>query len=398
MRISKRAAVVSLGILALGGAAWGVGRAGADGEAIVRRADVVRSVVAPGVVESATDEVALGFDVAGRMAEIHVDEGDAVEPGAVLARLDDRIAAARLAQAEAALAVAVARRDLAFRGARAGEIRAAAAEVDAARALSVDRGRVRSRADSLQGSGAIAAAQVDAAADASDAARAALAVSEERLQLLRQGTRTEARREATAAVAAAEAQVEEARAYLSFFSLRSPIAGVVVRRLAEPGEQVSSVPPTVVLTVADMGHLRLRTEIDEADVGRVSVGDSGWAAAQAFGSRRFAGRIVRVGRALGRKNVTTEDPRERVDTRVLEILFALDDPSGLPLGLRMDVHLAGEARRGVLTVPLSAIESGRVRVVEDGDEARRSVRVGLDDGVVAEVTAGLREGETVLVE
>ena len=397
MRLSKRVWVLSISTLVLAGAAWGVGSSGPDGEAIVRRADVVRTVVAPGVVESETDEVSLGFDVSGRIAEIGVDEGDVVEAGRVLARLDDRIPRAKLAQAEAALAAAVARRDVAYRGARGGEIRAAEAEVDALRAQSADRDRARARTEALSGSGAVSAAAIDGARDASDAARAALAGADARLGLLRAGTRNEARREAAAAVAAAEAQVEEARAYVSNFELRSPIAGVLVRRLAEPGEQVSAVPPTVVLTVADMGHLRLRTEIDEADVGRVSVGDTGYATADAFGARHFAGRIARVGRVLGRKHVQTEDPRQRVDTRVLEVLFELDDARALPLGLRMQVHVAAEARRGVLVVPLAAVDHGSVTVVANGDESKRRVRLGLDDGVLAEVTAGVREGERVAV-
>jgi HlyD family secretion protein len=397
MRLSKRVWVLSIATLVLAGAAWGVGSSGPEGQAVVRRGDVVRTVVAPGVVESETDEVSLGFDTSGRIAAVLVDEGETVAPGQLLARLDDRIALAKLAQAEAELAAAEARRDAAYRGARRGELEAAEADVASLRAQAADRERTRSRTEALQGSGAVSAAAIDGARDASAAANAALAAADARLGVLRSGARGEARREASAAMAAAEALVEEARAYVSYFELRSPIAGVVVRRLGEPGEQVSSMPPTVVLTVADMRRLRLRTEIDEADVGRVSVGDGGYATADAFSGRRFPGKVVRVGRALGRKHVQTEDPRQRVDTRVLDVLFQLDDSSGLPLGLRMQVHVAAEARRGVLTIPLAAVDRGKVTVFADGDESQRAVRLGLDDGVLAEVSAGLREGETVAV-
>ena len=64
--------------------------------------------------------------------------------------------------------------------------------------------------------------------------------------------------------------------------------------------------------------------------------------ADAFGDRRFAGRIVRVGQMLGRKNVRTDEPTERVDTKILETLVELDDGRELPLGLRVQAFILGK--------------------------------------------------------
>jgi hypothetical protein len=64
--------------------------------------------------------------------------------------------------------------------------------------------------------------------------------------------------------------------------------------------------------------------------------------ADAYGEQRFAGTITRVTGELGRKRVRDDDPRARLDTRILEVLFTLDRPATLPLGLRMDLHLAAE--------------------------------------------------------
>lgn len=395
----RRVWVLAVVVLAVSGAAWAVGEGGADGEAMVRRGDVVLRVVAPGTVEAASGAIEIGFDASGRVTEVLADEGAAVMRGQLLARLDDRLARGRVAEAEAAAAAARADRDRAFRGARAQEIHAAEAELDAARAIARDRATMRDRAESLAGRAAMAAAELDGARNASAAAQATESAAASRVALLREGTRGEDRAKAAAAVAAAEAQLAQARTALSWTELRAPIDGIVVRRLVETGEQVTTVPPTVSFVLADLGRLQLRTEVDEADVARIRVGERAWAKADAWGDRRFPGHVARVSQTLGRKQIVLDDPRQRVDTRVLEVIVALDAPDGLPLGLRMDVHLEADARRGVALVPLAAVSrtGGAAFVTRragSGDETRR-VRLGVDDGVVAEVVSGLALGDRV---
>lgn len=299
------------------------------------------ALVAPALVEARGDRVELSFEQSGRIVELLVDEGDRVTAGQVVARLDDRIARARVARAEAAVAAAEARLSLAQRGARKDEIRAAAAEVDAARAQARERGQSRDRAVKLleANSDAIPLAEVDVARGAADATEAQAQAAEARLALLKKGTRTELIAEARASLAAAEAEAEEVRSMLAQMELRAPADGVVLRRLHEVGEHVSTMPPTVVLVIADTDHLQLRTEIDETDVAHVAIGQRGWATADAYGDRRFPGRVTQVVGELGRKTQDLDDPRAKLDTRILEVAFTLDDAAALPLGLRMDVHL-----------------------------------------------------------
>jgi hypothetical protein len=103
---------------------------------------------------------------------------------------------------------------------------------------------------------------------------------------------------------------------------------------------VSLVPPTIVVSLADLSHLRLRAEIDEEDIVRVVIGQTGFTTAQAFDGKHFSGRIVEKMGDVGRKGIRSDDdPRARVDTRVLEVLFEFDGTVSLPLGLRMDLHL-----------------------------------------------------------
>ena len=91
--------------------------------------------------------------------------------------------------------------------------------------------------------------------------------------------------------------------------------------------------------MADVSRLRVRVEVDETDVGRVALDAPAWVSAAAFGEQRFAGRVIRIGQALGRKQVFTEEPRERVDTKVLELLLELAPGAALPVGLRVDATI-----------------------------------------------------------
>jgi hypothetical protein len=94
-----------------------------------------------------------------------------------------------------------------------------------------------------------------------------------------------------------------------------------------------------VVTLADDRVRRVRIDVDETDVARVAVGQKAYVTADAFGDRRFAGRVVRIGELLGRKNVRTDEPTERVDTKVLETLVEPEDGRELPFGLRVQAFI-----------------------------------------------------------
>jgi hypothetical protein len=103
------------------------------------------------------------------------------------------------------------------------------------------------------------------------------------------------------------------------------------------GESVSpDVPNTALFIVADTRTLRVRVEVDETDVGKIRLGQHAYATADAYPNRQFWGRVVRISQVLGKKNLRTEEPAERVDTKILETLVELDSGQRLPLGLRVD--------------------------------------------------------------
>ncbi|HET7501167.1 MAG TPA: efflux RND transporter periplasmic adaptor subunit [Kofleriaceae bacterium] len=299
-------------------------------------------LVAPGRVEPVHDAVKLAFEAQGRIAEIYVDEGDAVRAHQVLARLDDRLARARVAAAEATLAQAKARYLLARRGPRPEDLAAARAEADAAAAAAQHRGAEQARSEQLGKVGAVATTVVDADDAAARVAAAQAAAATARYQSLARGTRTEQVEEAAAVIQLAQAELDAANVALDQTALVAPTDGVILRRTAEIGALVTLTTPVPVLSMADLRKLELRAEIDEADVAAVSPGQTAYATADAFGDRRFAVRVTRVTRELGRKTVRDDDPRARIDTRVLEVIAQFEDAPGvaLPLGLRMQLHIS----------------------------------------------------------
>jgi multidrug resistance efflux pump len=299
-------------------------------------------LTAPGHVEPVHDPVKLAFEAQGRIAEITVDEGDAVHAGQVLARLDDRLARARVAAAEAGLAQAKARFLLARRGPRAEDVAAARAEADAAAAAAQHRGAEQARSDQLGKLGALATTVVDADDAAARVATAQAAAATARYQSLARGTRTEQVEEAAAAIALAQAELDAAKVALDQTALVAPSDGVILRRTGEVGALVTLTTPIPVLSMANLAQLELRGEIDEADVAGIAPGQAAYATADAFGDRRFPIRVTRITHELGRKTVRDDDPRARVDTRVLEVIGQFDGAPAvaLPLGLRMQIHFA----------------------------------------------------------
>jgi multidrug resistance efflux pump len=163
----------------------------------------------------------------------------------------------------------------------------------------------------------------------------------ERARVVDAAAREDERVRARAAIGLAEAQVDEAEVLLEKTRVRSPVDGLVLRRHLRPGESLAVLPvPSAIVTLADVSTLRVRVDVDEADIGGLRVGQAAYVTADAYGTRRFAGRVVRVGEMLGRARIRTDAPTERIDHKVLETLVELDPAARLPIGLRVDAFIA----------------------------------------------------------
>jgi len=318
-----------------------IGPVGAwNGENIISRIPQEGSwVAAAGRVEPVSEEMRLGFDIPGKILEVYVEEGDTVMKGQPMARLVDDDIKARLAQAKANEVAFKANLDKVLAGARPMERTEAAAALREAESVLSNARRENERRVKLVASGVISREEADRAEREYLVALQRTNQLRERFHLVDDPAREEDIRNAQAQYAQAQAQVAEAQAYADKALVRSPIDGVLLRKHRRAGEMVSTNFDTPVVTVGDVSTLRVRADVDEKDVARIEVGQRAYAMADAYGDKRFNGKVIRIAKMLGRKNIRTDDPAERLDTKVLETLIEFEPGTSIPVGMRMDVFI-----------------------------------------------------------
>jgi HlyD family secretion protein len=225
-------------------------------------------------------------------------------------------------------------------GARPEERRQAAAQVDKSGAAVALAKQELARRRSLAATGVSSQQSLEQAVSSVQVADASDNTSRAALDLINAPPRGEDVAIAQANLALAEASLDEQRAIFQKTQLRSPIDGMVLRRYLKAGETISIQPLIPILQVGDTRRLRVRTEIDETEVGQLQLGQRAWATAPAYPSRRFGGVIARIGQRMGRKTVRGDEPSEKNDTNVLDVLIDFDDPGvRLPIGLRVNVFI-----------------------------------------------------------
>ena len=298
---------------------------------------------APGVTEPRSRTLQIVSELSGTLRAINVQAGDHVYQGQVLAVLNNEIQQAGVDLAQASLDRARAEFTRLQNGDRPEERGVAKAQLDEAEAALRLAEFERRHVDQMVGQNAVSDRELAQADYSLALARARREAAGHRWELSVSGARGEDLRRAEAAVREAEAQLDAAQALLARTVIRSPIDGLVIYRFREPGETVFTDVPTPILSLGDRRELHVRVDVDEIDVGRVHPGQAVYATAPAFGARRFTGRIVHVEPTLGRKNFRTNLPTERVDTRVQEVVVALDQAEEVPLELQMVVWFCDDA-------------------------------------------------------
>lgn len=318
----------------------------------------------------------VGSRVGGRVAEVHVREGDVVDAGQVLVTLERdeaeallTAARANLAQreaqlakleagarveelrrAEAAAAQAKAKYDAALEGARSQEIDAARAAADSARAQRDDAEATLHRVRALYESEAVSRQQFDNARYAFESADSQWKAARERLDLLLEGTRSQeiaaakavydqaeaaldelrngARPEDLAAMRAARdaaaAEVRRAEVNLNEMRITAPMRGVVDVLDVLPGDLVK---PGPIVRVVDPDRLKLTVYVSPVVLGKLHVGDTISITTDAHGERRFSATIVQLASEgeFTPRNLQTEE--ERVQ-QVFGVKMELDSAGG----------------------------------------------------------------------
>jgi ABC exporter DevB family membrane fusion protein len=304
-----------------------------------------RMVAGPGRVEPSSEDIKIGSELSGRLKSVNVEEGDAIQRGQVLADLEN---ADYRAQVESARANVIAKQAVlrkVINGARRQERDEARSSVNEAKAVTENAKSELHRRQELFLAGVVSREELERYAREADVAQAKYEAAVQQHALVDDRAREEDQSLAEADLQLAQAQLDEAQARYNKTFIRSPIDGTVLRKHHRSGESVSnsSTVPDPVLTIGDRKTLRVRVDVDETDVSKVNVGQKAFVTADAFGTQKFWGHVVRVGQQLGPKNVRTDEPTEKVDTKILETLVELDPGSHLPDGLRVDAFIVLEA-------------------------------------------------------
>ncbi len=253
--------------------------------ATVEQGTMVRSVVATGKVEPIT-KVEIKSKANGIIEQLLVDVDHVVQPGQILAELDKENLTARLREARANLQAAEAAREAAIAQLKKNEIEAESPDVAFAR-------RNHERAQQLAEQKLVSQSQLDEAKSALEQAENRQRAAGGQLVIARARVA-----EATANVAQARAAVERADEELANATIKAPIRGTVLTRDVEVGSPVSSIlnlgaNATLVMTLGDIEKVFVRGKVDEADIGRVRLGQKARITTETFRDHVFEGRVTR---------------------------------------------------------------------------------------------------------
>ena len=376
---------------------------GFKNEVRVHRGRIDSHLAARGRVEGATSqEIKLASRVVGRLKMVTVSDGDPVRKGQVVAVLENNDLQAQIEQARANVRRAQAALEKLQNGARPEERAASRAARDEAQAAADNARQNYERSLKLFKEGGIISQSVlDQSERDWKMAQARLESARENYKLIMAPPRSEDVAAAKADVELARAQLAQAQDNYDNTLVHSPVAGVVVKRYMNPGESISyeSLYQPIV-SVSDTTHLRVRTEIDEADIGKIQIGQRAAIRCNAFRGQTFYGNVVRISGGLGQKKIQTDNPTEKIDSDVLESFVEVDRGSPLRVGLRVDVYIELARRDNVLVIPLRAVELQQgiatVRVKTSSGLETRRVSMGAQDGLNIEVAEGLNEGEVLV--
>jgi HlyD family secretion protein len=295
----------------------------------------------PGRVEPYSEDIKIGSELSGRLKAVKVEEGDTIRRGQVLAELENADYRAQVESARANVLAKQATLRKVINGARRQERDEAWSSVNEAKAVLENSKSELHRHQQLFSAGVEPREELERYVREADVAQAKYDAAVQQHALVDDHAREEDQSLAEADLKLAQGQLAEAQARYEKAFIRSPIDGTVLRQHHRDGESVSnsSTVPDPILTIGDRKSLRVRVDVDETDVSKVREGQRAYVTADAFGKQKFWGHVVRVGQQLGPKNVHTDEPAEKVDTKILETLVELDPGSDLPDGLRVDAFI-----------------------------------------------------------
>ncbi len=268
-------------------------------------------VAGSGVVEPSSELIQIGSALSGLVTDVAVEPGERVVRGQVLFTVDARAARAQLREAEAAIV-----------SARAGMAEAQSARTTASRQLALYR-----------------AVDDPAAVSQSEVIRAEgeAAGASQRLNL------------AQAQLQAAQARAASARTEIERLTVRAPRAGEILAVNIRAGEYVSTMGGGNAPAFIEMGEtlpLHVRIDIDEEQAPRIALGRPATVSPRGAAERQVSARFVRAEPLVVPKRSLTNSAAERVDVRVLQVIYELPAANGLfRVGQQVDAYIPAQAPR-----------------------------------------------------
>jgi len=403
----------------------------------VGRGEVHTAVSATGTL-NAVVTVQVGTQVSGTIQQLFVDYNSPVRMGELIARLDPATSQAKVNQAQAdvesAQATVVAQQ---------AAVTKAQADLENAQAL-VTKERVTRRdarvkwqaRDRLYHEGNLAQEDRDTAQATDDSAAADLVAGQAGMQAA-QANLEVARAQLVAAEATVrqkQAALAQAQVDLAHTAILAPVDGVVVARNVDVGQTVAASlqAPTLFLIAHDLTEMQVDTNIDEADIGRIALGQAATFTVDAYPEHTFDGQVTQVRQAPQTvDNVVTYDAVLTAHNAALQFKPGMTAQVSFVTArheavlvvpnaafrIRLDAAAAGgeqrpgTASRGSLGGPVSTSPAGAADakhgdapetrqllwVLRDGRPEQRRVQVGLTDGERTEIVAGLQPGEQVII-
>ena len=298
------------------------------------------SVGAVGLVEASSENIAVSLPVQGMVTQVYVKAGDRVAKGAKLFSIDDRDLQAELGLRRSSLEMAQAKLDKLLQSPRPEEIPPAEAKVREAEQLYQDADVQLKLMESVRDKRAIRDEDLQRRRIAVHTAEARLEEAKADLALLKAGAWQPDIDIARAEVSEAQRQVDRVQADLDRTVVTAPITGEILQLKVRVGEyaQAGQLAQPLILMGAT-NQLNVRADVDEQDAWRVKKGAGAVATVRGDASHRYVLHFVRFEPYVIPKKNLTGDSTERVDTRVLQVIFALDKSAPVYAGQQMDVFV-----------------------------------------------------------
>lgn len=355
----------------------------------VTRGDIAKSVVATGPIEPIT-KVELKSKASGIVEKLYVDINQMVTKGQVLAQLDQQEILAQVAAQRAQLAAAQA--NVITASANVAEDKVNAEAPDLPMYQETYKRNLEMLKEGIVSQQTLDNAERDylAAKNKRDTAQAQIGVDEAKLK------------QAEAQVQQNQASLEQENEQLSYTTLVAPIDGMVLSRDVEVGDAVSSIlvlgsTATLVMTIGDIHQVYVDGKVDEADIGNVYLNQPARIHVESFPNKTFSGKVTKIAPlGVAKDNVTT-----------FEVRVSIDNPGGeLKANMTANAEIIVTEHHGALSVPEQSMswdndKNAFVYVPDskskDGQK-KIPVTAGISNGNRTEILAGLKEGDTVVLQ